>query len=396
MVGKRQGVATRFVIKLSLLATLLSVMVMILTEAILVGFKQSIEHKVYAFWGHVSAEALQDRENYFMHQNYRADLIKMKEFLINSPGVKSFRAYGSKYGVLLSENSLDGVVFKGYQYSPKQEGFSEFLLRGHWIDSIAKDNQVVLSEVQSQDLGVDTGYSIVANFLDGENISRKRKLQVVGIYRTGIEMYDKNFVFVSLGLIQRLNNWNTTQFGGYEILLQNVDKISSFANQLFELSPEDWQVYNTRENFPNIFEWLALLDINQYIIIIIMFIVAVLNMATLVITLVMDRARMIVILKVFGASRRGIRQIFSYYAAFISLIGILAGNILGLLLGYLQNYYQIIKFNSSSYFVNSLHLVFNLKHILIIDIIVFVLCYLVLLLPSQLVYRQQVLKVLRF
>lgn len=124
MVGKRQGVATRFVIKLSLLATLLSVMVMILTEAILVGFKQSIEHKVYAFWGHVSAEALQDRENYFMHQNYRADLIKMKEFLINSPEVKSFRAYGSKYGVLLSENSLDGVVFKGYQYSPKQEGFS--------------------------------------------------------------------------------------------------------------------------------------------------------------------------------------------------------------------------------------------------------------------------------
>lgn len=395
MLGRRQRGGTQFVVQLSLLATALSVMVMILAEGILVGFKQSVGNKVYAFWGHLRTEALTKEADYFAQgAGLRDSLGQIADFLTQSPEIKSFRAYASKYGVLLSAKTLDGVMFKGYQHSQKQENLTNFLEYGHWAEPQSKE--LVLSQLQARELGLDTGQYVVANFVSQENLNRKRKLKVVGIYKTGIEMYDKNFAFVSLDLIQQLNHWDKEQFSGYEIILKNRKQVSSFADKLFEIIPENWQVNNTQEMFPSIFDWLELLDVNQYIVIIIMFIVAVLNMATSVITVVMDRARMIAILKTLGAGKRGIRRIFSYYAAFIALSGILLGNLLGLGLGFLQNHYQLVQLNPASYFIQSLYIVFNPTHILLLNLIIFILCYLVLILPSQLVYRQQVLKVLRF
>lgn len=401
MVGKRQNGGANFVIKLSLLATILSVMVMILSEGVLVGFKQAVGNKVYAFWGHMRTEALSINSNYFAQVGSLRDSGgRIAKILQNANEVDNFRAYANKYGVLLSDSSLDGVIFKGYsagKLAPKSGAEpQDFLSKGRWVADSAEAREVVISKQQARDLALDTGKYVLANFIDQQNVSRKRKLKIVGIYHTGIEMYDKNFAFVSLGLIQHLNNWSKDQFGGYEISLREPKQLSSFGEHLYELIPEDWQLHYTKEMFPGIFDWLDLLDLNQYIVIIIMFVVAVLNMATSVITLVMDRSQMIAILKTLGAGGRGIRRIFSYYAAFIALFGILIGNALALFLGFLQNQYQLLKLNSSSYFVENLQLIFNPWHILLLDLIIFLLCYLVLLLPSQLVYKQRVLKVLRF
>lgn len=365
---------------------------MVLTLGLLGGFKHEVTTKVFSFWGHIKVNRVTEQVR--LTDQARAQL---REVLQSTPEVDFFVSYLSKYGLLTSQTALEGVIVKGYDERFCVKYFNEFLQRGRWYAAKgAQNNEIVLSERVAQALQTDTGKYVVLIFLQPNRSVRKRKLRVVGIYRTGIEMYDKNFTFVPLPLLHKISGSSPGGEGSeYEVFLSHPEKSAVIAEKLYEQLSDVWQVQTSKEMFLSLFEWLDLLNVNQVIILVIMFAVAVMNMATCVVALVKDRVSMIGILKTLGVSNMGVQTIFLCYTALITVVGMALGNVLGVGLAFLQNHFQWLTLAEKSYFVQQVTLRFSVWQILGFNAVFFVLCFGFLILPSLLVYRQKIITSLR-
>jgi len=283
------------------------------------------------------------------------------------------------------------------QYDWQQ--LQRFLVQGRpvkYSDS-SYSPEIVISESMAKELRLQLNDKVIVYFIQGGGLPpRARKLTVTGIYKTGIEEYDKTYVIGDLDLIRKMNNWGATDVGGYEIFTANYKQMDDIGSHLGNIVSEKLFVRTIRDIYPNIFDWLRLQNKNELIILVIMTIVAVINMITAILILILERTNMVGILKALGMPNAGIQQMFLFQAAYIVLIGLAIGNTLGLGLALLQQKIGFFKLPEESYYMSVAAIDLRWHEIVLINVSTFLICVFVLLLPSLIIRRITPVKAIQF
>jgi len=390
---------SRFIIRLAIAATTISVTAMIIALAFTNGFQHAISQKIFSFWGHIRVQHYEPEKVIIAEEFPIAKNDTVQQLVNTVSGIEHIQAYATKNAILKTAESIEGILFKGVEKDYDTDRLKSFLKEGRWMQfpDSGYSNDIVLSTYTASQLNLKVNDPILIYFIQNDGSApRVRKLNVSGIYKTGIEDYDKLIALGDIRLIQRLNNWSPDQIGGYEIFLKDYRKMDTLNETIFNHLPALWNSRTIREIYPNIFDWLALQDKTIFIVLIIMIIVAVLNLITCLIILVLERTRMVGVLKALGAFNGTIQQIFLYHGAVITLTGILMGNILAFLLMFFQDRYGFINLPEDMYYISKAEVRIVPWHILAVNAGTFLICILVLLIPTLIIRRIQPVKAIQF
>lgn len=392
----KQKSFSRFIIGIATSAVALSVLVMIVAMSLVNGFQQEISSKVYGFWGHVIITPFGFGYRFEDGRPISADMLNM-DYVKTMPEVEHVQSFAYKAGIIKANDNIEGIVLKGVGPEFDWSYFEQYLTKGHVFqagDTVA-DRSILLSKVTAERLALDTGDRIELHFID--RVPRVRRMTVSGIYNTGLEEYDEKFALADVGVIQQLNDWEKDEFSGYELTVKNKDMIEAVNEDIYYNALSAELISQTiMEINPNIFDWLALQDMNKYIILILMTVVAIINITTCLLILILERTNMIGTLKALGATNWSIRKIFVYYGAYITGVGLLIGNVVGLALLLAQKQWGIITLPEESYYVSVAPVDIDLLSIAAVDLATLVVCTIVLLVPSYLISRISPVKAIRF
>jgi lipoprotein-releasing system permease protein len=395
----RQRSFSRFIVRLSVSATIISVMIMIVTLAFASGFQKTISGKVFSFWGHIrihnyeAARISIAEETPILRNDSVTNLVKTE------PAISNVQAYATRNAILKTAENIEGVLFKGIEKDYNFKNIQKFLIKGRWINfsDTGYSNEINLSEPMATELKLDVNDKVLIYFVQSGGASpRPRRLTVAGIFKTGIEEYDKLIALGDLKLIQRLNNWKSTEIGGYEVFLKDFSQMDQVSEDILYKIPIDLRSSTIKEIFPNIFDWLTLQNKTIYIILIIMVIIATLNLVTCLLILVLERTRMVGILKALGAKNITIQKIFLMQGALISFTGLAGGNILGLLVCWLQQRFGFIKLPEDAYYISQAAVDIVWWEVAAVNIFTFIICFLVLMIPTMVIKKIQPVRAIQF
>lgn len=395
----RQKTFSRFIIRLSITATALSVMAMIITLSFVNGFQRTVSEKVFSFWGHVRVQKYEPNKSLVAEETAINKDASIEALIKQDPDVLQLQSFATKSAVLEKNKEIEGVLLKGIERDYDSSRLHPYLSAGRWIrfDTAGYSKEILLSQQLAAQLKIDLLDTITVYFISGSDGARTyRKLSVVGIYKTGIEEYDKLFVLGDLDLIRRVNDWAPDQTGGYEIFLKEHRSIDSVSNRLSDALPAAWMSRSIREVYPNIFDWLSIQDMNRDVIFIVMSVVAIINLITCLLILILERTRMVGILKALGAEDGLIRKVFLYHATVITFTGIDAGFIMGIGLCLLQQATGFITLDEASYYVSTAPVHIIWWQIVLVCVATAVVCYLALIIPTWLIKKIEPVKAIQF
>ncbi len=395
----RQKSFSRFIIRLSVAATALSVAAMIITLSFVNGFQQTVSEKVFSFWGHIRVQKYEAEKSLIAEETPLQKNASVESIIHRQAGVLKLQGFATKSVVLEKNKEIEGVLLKGIEQDYDSSRLKPYLKEGRWIlfnDSLYSRELLLSSQLAAQ-LNTKLNDTLIVYFISSVDGSRTyRKLKIAGIYKTGIEEYDKLFIIGDLRLIRRLNNWRDDEIGGYELFVTDYKKITVINDALLDHLPAEWMSRSIPEIYPNIFDWLNIQDVNRNVIFIIMSIVAIINLATCLLILILERTRMIGILKAVGTSDWLIQKIFLYHATVIALAGIGIGFVFGAGICLLQQYTHFIKLDETSYYVRYAPVLINWKQVVLVCMVTGLVCYLSLLLPTWLVRKIRPVKAIQF
>lgn len=412
---------TKLIINIGIVAVALSVTVMIISTSLFKGFKTEISNKVFSFWGHIHiSDANTKRTFEAIPIEIDNELIKRLEnkksqsyqkpnsgFLSSSEsyqekvtkgGIKSVSPFIILPTILDTNKEFEGMYLRGLTKEYIWERLDPFLLEGRWInfqDSVSKQ-ELVISNYTSKRLKKSVGDKILVNFvLEGKQV--RKRLEIVGVYNTGIEEYDKQFALADMELLQNALGWNNDQAAGYEVILDFEEDMAVLNEYIYiEELPSRLYSETIREKFDNIFGWLNLQDINEKVIFLLMIIVAIITMITTYLILIIERTHTIGVLKSLGASNLDVVKIFLYCASYIIMRGMIIGNVLGFTLCLIQKYFKLLKLDETNYLLDTAPISFDFPVILFINIGVLLLTLIFLLIPSVLISAIKPVRIFRF
>jgi lipoprotein-releasing system permease protein len=276
--------------------------------------------------------------------------------MATTPGVVAYQSFATKSAVLESQNDIEGVLIKGIEKNENHTALKQFLVAGRWIqftDSLYS-KETLVSDAVAKALQIKINDTIKVHFVAANSDAQKtyRKLVVVGFYHTGIDEYDKLFMIADINLIRRINNWEPNQIGGYEVFINQYQNLDAISSALSNALPSEWMSKSIKEVYPNIFDWLDIQDVNRNVVFIVMGIVALINLITCLLILMLERTNMIGLLKSMGATNWTIQKIFIVYASFITLAGVGFGLIIGVGICLLQQATGFITLDEASYYIS--------------------------------------------
>lgn len=375
----------------------IGIAVMIVSFAILGGFKRTIREKIFSFGAHLQVS------RFHMNRSFDENPISTNTDLYTQyqqiPEISHIQVYSHKVGLLKTDEELSGVVLKGVGKDFNLDAFRQNMVEGSFIsfpDTTYSDEIVISRKIASQ-LKLDLDESVLLYFIQNmQSRPRVRKLTVSGIYATGMEEFDESIVIGDIRLIQRLNDWSDTLVGGYEIYLTDFRNIDEGAEKVFDLMDYDMQVEKITDKYIQIFDWLSLLNRNVAIFLALILFVACFNMVAILLILIMERTQMIGILKAVGASHKQVRQIFLWGGVRLVLKGLIWGNLTGIAFCAVQYYFGLIPLDVEAYYMNTVPIDWDWGLILLLNLAVLALVSLVLIIPTIIISRIQPVQALRF
>lgn len=369
---------------------------MIMAVAFIGGFKEVIREKLFSFWGQVIISPFDANSNDIVS----AAPVRMDSVLLHNvgsaPQVKGIYPFVLRPGILQSASEMEGVRLKGVtagQAFPRSITFSGSPI--HFEDT-GYAQQIILSRSTAARLNVKEGDAVRLYFITG-GTPRIRKLTVVGTYHTGMEEVDRQFVLCDMRLLQRLGDWAPDEISGYQVELKRGYNSDTVARELYDRYVEPpMDAQSITQVYAGVFSWLGTQDTNGRILLIIVGIVAIINLASSMLILMVDRAQMIGLLKALGMAPRGLWALFLSMAGLIGGLGILLGNILGLGLCLAQQQFGFIHLPEETYNMSTVPVRINPWQIIVLDINTLLLCTLCTALPLLYIRRIQPARVLQF
>lgn len=362
------------------------------------GFQETVAQKVFSFWGHIRVQSFDaSRVSIAEEMPIEKNDSVFRLATINH-NIKTIQAFATKNAILKTPETIEGIMFKGVEKKYDFSNLNRFLISGRWINftDSGYSSEVDLSAYTANQLKLHTNDEVLIYFIQPGAPARARKLKVAGIYKTGIEEYDKLIAIGDLKLIQRLNNWDPDQVGGYEIFLNDFKQMDKVSEDLVPYLPLGLDAVTIKDIYPNIFDWLGLQDKTIWIILIIMIVIAVLNLITCLLILVLERTRMVGILKAIGSRNITIQAIFLYHGTIIAFTGLFFGNLIGLLLCWLQQRYGFLTLPEEAYYISKAAVDVIWWQVLLVDLGTLIICFLVLLIPTIIVRRVQPVRAIQF
>lgn len=389
------------VIFISVSAIAISLAIMIISVSIVTGFKAEITNKIVGFGSHIQIVNYDNNSSYetFPVSENQCFIPELKKL----PGILSINRFIIKAGIIKSEENLQGVVFKGVGKDYDWTFFRQYLVDGNipiFLDSIRNDS-ILISQYLANILNLKTGDKFTAYFI--QDPPRFRKFTISGIYNTQLEDFDKAFVFLDLKHLRKINNWSEEQITGFEVHVDDIRKLLKYElliNQIvgsnFNPNGEILKVKNIKEEYPGIFDWLSLLDINVWVILVLMLSVACFNMITGLLVIILEKVSLIGILKSMGAANIKIEKIFIYLSSMLIIRGLVFGNILGLGLLFIQKYFGIIKLDPESYYLSVVPVNINVLHVLLLNVSTIITIVFMMFLPAKIISKISPSKSIKF
>ncbi len=383
------------IVRIAIGGIAVSLMVMFIAIAIVTGFQREVRNKVIGFAGHIQVSEYNSNVS-LEGSPITPDSMSLAT-LDNCPNIISYHPYGIKAGILKTNNELEGIIFKGVDTAYNWEFFTNNLIDGKLPDlsSKKKSAEVLISQTIAKKLKIKVGDKLNAYFIF-KQYQKGRAFNVSGIYKTGLEEFDQRYIIGDLRQVQSLNKWDKNQISGIEIYTDKLKKIDEINASIYQNIDYSLTSKSVKQMYPEIFDWLNLQDMNVFIIISIMIIVASMAMISILLILILERTNMIGILKALGMTNSGIQKIFLYQTAYIIGQGLIIGNIIAGILCYLQLQFGIIELNEETYFVSVVPIRVELFDILLLNIGTLIICTLVLIIPSMIIARINPTQAIKF
>ena len=376
--------------------------VMIISVCVVLGFKHTIRDKVIGFGSHIQVAdflTLQQMEQYPIVIDD-----SMTNVLRHIPDVAHVQRFAMKEGILKTDSDFLGVAFKGVGPEFDSTFIHSNMVEGsipHFSDSVSH-NQILVSQLMADKLHLKSGQRIFAYFFDNNGV-RTRRFTIAGIYQTNLKKYDETIVFTDLYTAVKLNGWESDQASGAELSVNNFDNLDmverwvlSKVKGTVDHYGETYSSATIKELNPQIFQWLDLMDLNVWIILALMLIVAGVTMISGLLIIILERTSMIGILKALGARNKTIRHTFMWFAVFIIGKGMLIGNILSLGLLALQQAFGIIKLDAQTYYVSTVPVEINALYIVALNVATLLISVFMLVAPSYLISHIHPAKSMRY
>ncbi|SFP71421.1 ABC transporter permease [Parafilimonas terrae] len=395
----KQHSFSRFIIKLATAATALSVAAMIITLAFVNGFQYAVSNKIFNFWGHLRVQEYEPDKAMIAEETPWQPNDTTLQILHIFPQVNQVQAFATKSAVIEKNKEIEGVLFKGVDTGYDFNNLTTFLKQGRFpkFDTAGYSREILISEPVASELQIKLNDSVNVYFINQqEGRANVRRLQVCGIFKTGIEEYDKTFAIGDIRLLRRVYNWDHGEIGGYEIFLKDYKQMDTINSMLYEMLPQAWISRTIKEIYPNIFDWLQIQDVNRNVIFTVMAIVAIINLVTCLLILILERTRMTGILKALGCRDWVIQKIFLYHAGIIAVRGILIGLLFGLGICILQQQTGFIKMNEAAYYVSEAPVYIIWWQVIAVCAATLLVCFLALLIPTWLVKTIRPVKAIQF
>ena len=366
----------------------------IISVLILGGFKQTIKDKIYSVTAHLQVK------KYTLGNNYEDEPIDISKKLLQTidslPEVEEKYIFATKVGLLKANAEVLGVMLKGVSDNFDTAGFRTNMKKGKFFEfpDSGYSEKVVISEFIARKLKLDTGSTALIYFI--QNPPRVRRLEVSGIYSTQMEDFDEKLILGDINLVRRLNNWGDTLAGGIQIMLNSDQYMAKTADQLYAALDYNLLVQRADYVYAEIFDWLNLLDRNVVIFMTIILAVACFNMVSILIILILERTRMVGILKALGATNATIRRVFIYTGMRIILKGVLIGNLIGIGFGLVQKNFMIVGLDPTSYYMAYVPIQWDIGGLMLVNLLTFLVVSLSLLIPAGIITRMHPVKSIRF
>jgi lipoprotein-releasing system permease protein len=398
---KGDGNISHPIISIAKVSIALGISVMILAVAIVTGFKSEITKKVIGFGSHIQIT------NYDNNSSFETQPINKNAIPISGiksiPGISHLQSFATKPGILKTNSDVQGVVLNGIGQDYDWSFFSKHMVAGDTIslNDSSKSNDILLSEKLSKLLQVKVGDQLSIYFI--QQPPRVRKFTLAGIYNTGMDEFDKLFVVCDIRHIQKLNDWSENEVSGYEIFLDDFNQLEQIEEQVKGMTASSFteegaslKVRSIVRKYPQIFSWLDMLDMNVWIILSLMILVAGFNMVSGLLIIILEKTNMIGILKALGTTNWSIRKIFLYQSSLLIGKGLLWGNVIGISLCLLQYYFKIIPLDPTNYYVDTVPINLKLSHLILLNIGSLIATVSMLLIPSYLITKITPAKAIKY
>jgi len=389
------------IVTIAVIGIALGLAVMILSVAIVTGFKLEISNKIIGFGSHVQIV------NYDTNISFETSPInKQQSFFkdINElSGVKGIQEFAIKASIIKTKTDIQAIVLKGVGEHFDWSFFNDNIVSGKSfiVNDSTKTNDILISNYAANLLNLKVGDKIIAYFI--QQPARMRSFVISGIYETSLSEFDERFALVDIRHIQRLNNWSSDEISGFEVIIDDFSNLDNMTQDLrdivgFHFNPDGTKlrVLSIKEKYPQMFDWLDLIDMNVWVILILLIAVAGFNMVSGLLILILERTNMIGILKAIGTKNWSIRKIFLYQSGLLISKGLLWGNFIGISICLIQSKFHVFKLDPESYYIDAVPINLQAWHVLALNSGTLIITVLMLIVPSYIISRLSPEKTLRF